>query len=191
MNYIDYIIIIIVLIGFLLGFKDGLVRKIIGLLGLIIGAVMAYQFSGKLGKFLTPFFNSDEYLSNLISAILIFLVVVLIASILKRIVHPLDKVNRLVNQTLGGIIGAVQIMFFISAFLLFLNIFGMPNVKQRHGSLFYGFVSDIIPKTVDIIVGPKTKAQDYIKEYIEKKDADTLSQIDTLKKKNDHPRRSR
>lgn len=191
MNYIDYVIIVIVLIGFLLGFKDGLVRKLIGLCGLIIGVVLAYKFSGKIGKFTTPFFNNDEYLANLISGILIFLVIILIASILKRIVHPLDKVNRLLNQSLGGIIGAIQITFFVSAFLLFLNIFGVPNAKQRSGSMFYGFVSDIIPKTVDLIAGPKTKAQEYIKEYIEKKDVDTLSQIDTLKKKNDQPRRSK
>jgi membrane protein required for colicin V production len=179
------------LVGFLLGFKDGLVRKIIGLLGLIIGVVAAYKFSGALGKFLTSFFNGDGYLANLISGVLIFLVVVLIASILKRVVHPLDKVNRLMNQILGGLIGAVQITFFISAFLLFLNIFGMPNTKQRHESFFYGFVSNIIPKTVDYIAGPKRRAQDYIKEYIEKKEVDSLSQIDTLKRKNDHSRRSR
>ncbi len=191
MNYIDYIIIVIVLVGFLLGFKDGLVRKIIGLLGLILGVVAAYKFSGILGKYLTSFFNGDAYLSNLISAVLIFLVIILLASVLKRILHPLDKVNRLMNQILGGIIGAVQITFFVSAFLLFLNIFGLPNAQQRHGSFFYGFVSDIIPKTVDFIAGPKRKAQDYIKEYIEKKDVDTLSQIDTLKRKNDHPKRSR
>ena len=191
MNYIDYIIFVIILIGFLLGFKDGLVRKIIGLLGLILGAVLAYKFSGTLGKYLTPFFNSDAYLANLISAIIIFLVIILIASIIKRIVHPLDKVNRLMNQMLGGIIGAVQITFFISAFLLFLNIFGLPNAAHRRGSFSYTFISNIIPKTVDIIAGPKRKAQDYIKEYIEKKDVDTTSQIDTLKKKNDHSRRPR
>jgi membrane protein required for colicin V production len=191
LNYIDYVIIVIVLVGFLLGFKDGLVRKLIGLTGLLVGVILAYKFSGVIGKFTTPFFNDDAYLANLISGILIFLAVILIASILKRVVHPLDKVNRLLNQSLGGIIGAVQIMFFISAFLLFLNIFGVPNNKQRSGSMFYGFVSDMIPKTVDLVAGPKAKVQDYIKEYIEKKDVDTLSQIDTLKKKNDRPRRSK
>jgi membrane protein required for colicin V production len=191
LNYIDYIILIVILVGFLLGFKDGLVRKLIGLVGLILGVILAYKLSGVIGKITTPFFNNDEYLANLISGILVFLVVILLASILKRIVHPLDKVNRLLNQTLGGIIGAVQITFFISAFLLFLNIFGIPKVKERSSSAFYGFVSGLIPKTVDIVAGPKAKVQDYIKEYIEKKDVDTLSQIDTLKKKNDKPKRSR
>lgn len=180
MNYIDYIVFLIVLIGFLLGFKDGLVRKIIGLIGLIAGIVLAIQFSAKLGKILTPFFNHDEYLASLISGILIFLIVIFIASVVKRLVHPLDKVNKLLNQLLGGFIGAIQITFFLSAFFLFLNIFSFPAVEQRKSSFTYNFVLDIIPKTIDFVVGHRSKVSDYIKKYIEKKDADSTSQIDTL-----------
>ncbi|MEK6552235.1 MAG: CvpA family protein, partial [Bacteroidota bacterium] len=96
MNYLDYITIVIILIGFLLGFKDGLVRKVIGLLGLIFGIGLAFQFSGSVGKLLIRFFNNDEYLSSVIAGILIFFVVIIIATIIKRIVHPFDKVNRLI-----------------------------------------------------------------------------------------------
>lgn len=193
MNFVDYIIIVIILIGFLLGFKDGLVRKIIGLIGLILGVVLAYKFAGPFGRFLNSFFNHDEYLSNVIAGILIFLTIILIASILKRIVHPVDKVNRLLNQTLGGIIGAIQITFFVSAVLLFLNIFQIPNSHQRTGSITYNFVSDLIPKTVDLLLGHNANPTDYIKELIEKKDADSTTKTDTIKinVKNGNKRRSR
>ena len=97
MNYLDILILAIALLGFLLGFKDGLIRKIIGLIGLIAAIGFAFEFSDKLGHLLTPFFNNDDYLAKIISGILIFLFVILIASIIKRIVHPLDKVNRFVN----------------------------------------------------------------------------------------------
>lgn len=183
MNYLDYIIIVVVLIGFLLGFKDGLVRKIIGLIGLIVGAILALEFSSKAGKYLTRFFNDDEYLSSLIAGITIFLIVILIATILKRIIHPFDKVNRALNQFLGGIIGAVQITFFLSALFLFLNIFSFPNAVQRKESLTYNFVLDLIPKTIDLVIGHRSKASDYIKRYIEKKESDSTSQVDTLQLK--------
>ncbi len=193
MNFVDYIIIVVILIGFLLGFKDGLLRKIIGLIGLILGVVLAYKFAGPFGRFLNSFFNHDEYLSNVIAGILIFLTVVLIASILKRIVHPVDKVNRLLNQTLGGIIGAIQITFFVSAVLLFLNVFQVPNSHQRAGSITYSFVSDLIPKTVDLMLGHNANPTDYIKELIEKKDADSTAKTDTIKinVKNGNKRRPR
>ena len=179
MNYLDYIIILILLIGFLLGFKDGLVRKIIGLAGLVVGIVLAFKYSSKVGKFLVQYFSNDEYLSSLIAAVLIFLVIILIATILKRIIHPFDKVNRLLNQILGGVIGAVQIIYFLSAVFLFLNIFSFPKKDQRENSFGYNFVLDLIPKTIDHIMGQGSKASDYLKQYIEKSDIDSTTQTET------------
>jgi len=183
LNYLDYLIIIFISVGFLLGFKDGLIRKIIGLIGLIAGIGLAFEFSDSLGKLITPFFNKDEYLANIISGILIFLIVVLIASIVKRIVHPLDKVNRFVNQLIGGIIGAVQIVFFLSGFMLFLDIFGFPSKEAKNESLMYNKVHDVIPYSFDLVIGHKSKVSDIIKNFIESKEKDTLIQNDTLKQK--------
>mgnify|MGYP001577771153 CR=1 FL=1 len=179
MNYLDYIILIIIIIGFLLGFKDGLVRKIIGLIGFIIGIILAFQFSSYVGKYLAAFFNDDEYLSSVIAGITIFLVVILISSLIKRVVHPFDKVNRFINQFVGGIIGVVQIAFFLSAIFLFLNIFSFPNISQRNNSLSYNFVLDLIPKSIDLIIGKNSKATDYLIKFIEKKESDPNLQIDS------------
>lgn len=176
MNYLDYIILIIILIGFLLGFKDGLIRKLIGLLGLIIAIALAFELNSKVGKILLPFFNGDEYLSNLVSGVLIFILVILIASIVKRIVHPLDKVNKFINQLLGGIVGVIQILFFTSSLFILINILGIPSQNDRNKSYFFNSVLDLIPNTIELFIGHKAKASDFIKEYIEK------SEIDTIKK---------
>lgn len=178
MNYIDYIIIAVILIGFLLGYKDGLVRKVIGVLGLIIGIVLAFEFSEQVGKFLAPVFDNEVYLASIIGGILIFLVVILIASIIKRIVHPVDKVNRFINQLFGGFSGALQMIFFISGFLLFLNIFEFPDDKVRNESLVYEKVYQVIPTTIDFIIGGDSKATTFIKDFIEKADSIDLKEIE-------------
>ncbi len=67
MNYIDYILIGVVLVGFILGYKDGLVRKIIGLLGLITAIYIAVTYSETLGEYLSPMFNDENYLAKIIS----------------------------------------------------------------------------------------------------------------------------
>lgn len=178
MNYIDYIIIAVVVIGFLLGYKDGLVRKVIGVLGLIIGVILAFEFSDPVGKFLAPVFDNEVYLAKIIGGILIFLVVILIASIIKRLVHPVDKVNRFINQLLGGFSGAIQMFFFISGFLLFLNIFKLPSDEARQKSLMYEKVYAVIPTTVDLIIGDKSQASSFIKDFIEKADSVNLEEIE-------------
>ena len=178
MNYIDYTIIIIVLIGFLLGYKDGLVRKLIGLIGFVIGVFVAFKFAEPAGAYIAPVFNDDTELAVIIAGILIFLLVILLTSLIKRVIHPFDKVNRFLNQLLGGIAGVIQIVFFISGFLLFLNIFRFPSEDVRNGSLLYNDVYKVIPVTIDLIAGKDSKIKDLAREYIQGDNSFDFDDID-------------
>lgn len=180
MNYIDYIIIAVACIGFILGFKDGLIRKIIGLIGFIAGIFLAFEYSQSIGKFLNPFFSNDDYLANVIAGILIFLITILITSILKRIIHPVDKLNKFLNLLIGGVLGTVQIIFFLSGIFLFLDFLGFPNNQTKKNSTLYQYVYDIIPKSIDLVVGHQSKAADMIKNFIENKDTVKTPQIDSV-----------
>ncbi|MBS3943947.1 MAG: CvpA family protein [Melioribacter sp.] len=181
MNYIDYIIFVAAIIGFVLGFKDGLIRKIIGLIGLIAAIFLAYKFSDDFGNILQPVFNKDEYFSNVIAGILIFLVTILIASIIKRLVHPSDKINLFINQFIGGILGVIQIVFFLSGLFLFLKIFSFPDKTTGNNSLLYKSVYNLIPSSVDLVMGQREKGADIIKGIIEDKDGISPSKNDSTK----------
>ncbi|MGE5680046.1 MAG: CvpA family protein [Bacillota bacterium] len=166
MNYLDYIIAGLIIIGFILGYKDGLVRKIIGLLGIFLGIFLGIRLSSTVGKLIAPLMDHEDYLAEIVAGILIFILVIIATSVLKRLIHPHDKVSKFVNQILGGMTGIVQIIFFISGFFLFLNIFNVPDKKTADKSLLYNPVSSIMPKTIDFMIGGK----DIFKEYIENKD---------------------
>jgi len=174
LNYVDYIIILVVAVGFILGFKDGLVRKIIGLLGLILGIVFALTFSDELGEFISPMLNHELYLAEIAAGIVIFIITIFIASVLKRVIHPLDKVNKFFNQILGGITGSLQIIYLISGFLLFLNIFKIPSAEARDESLLYQKAAAIIPYSIEFVMGSNSKAEDFIKDFIEEKDSSVI-----------------
>ncbi|MEN8192011.1 MAG: CvpA family protein [Bacteroidota bacterium] len=167
MNYLDIIILVILFIGFALGFRDGLIRKVIGLVGLVLGVIFALQFYQPLGRFISPLVNDEIYLAEIVAGFLIFILTIFIASILKRVIHPLDKVNRFTNQLLGAISGTLQILFFISGFMLFLNIFNFPNAEDRTESLLYNKVYSVIPTTIDLIIGSDSDAMNIVKDFIE------------------------
>ncbi len=188
MNYIDYILLFLILVGFILGYKDGLVRKLIGLAGLIAAIILAVNYSTELGEYLAPAFNNEVYLSKVIAGIVIFLGTILFVSIVKRLVHPVDKVNKFINQFLGGIAGALQIVFVLSVFLLVLNILNFPKEEDKEKSVFYSSIYNIVPSAIEIVVGPEFKPEGFIKDYIKSKDQDTIpdefsthsTQIDSL-----------
>ncbi len=167
MNYVDVIILVMLVIGFALGFKDGIVRKLIGLGGLILAVLLSYMYSDSLGVLLAKYFNNDNDLSRIVAAILIFFGVLLIVSIIKRVVHPADKVNKFVNQILGGIFGALQMLFFLSGFLLFFHIFNLPPENIRENSKFYKPVYSVIPDTIDFVLGEKN-TEELFNQFLKK-----------------------
>ena len=127
MNPIDLIIIITVLVGFILGFKDGFVRKLIGLVGFGLAIVLAALLKDDFGAMIENAFDIEIYLSEIIAGIVIFFGVVVIFTLLKRVIHPFDRVNNLINQIVGGLVGVFQLLYFLSAVFLLLNIFDIPG----------------------------------------------------------------
>ncbi len=166
MNYVDYILLVFLVIGFVLGFKDGLVRKVIGLIGLVLALYLAFNFSDEGGALITPIFNGEKELASIVAGITIFFLTILIVSILKRILHPVDKVNRFMNQLLGGISGLIQMIYFLSGLLILLSIFNFPSQKIRKESYLYTPVYKVLPVTIDLILGENSSAKQFIDGYI-------------------------
>jgi membrane protein required for colicin V production len=170
LNLLDIIIVIIALIGFILGYKDGFIRKLIGLIGFALGIILAVKFSSDLGKILEKLFSIEFYLSEILAGILIFLVIVFLSSVVKRLVHPFDKVNNLINQIVGGLVGMIQILFFVSAVLFLMNIFNAPSKKLKESSFLYPKIFNVIPSTVNYLNNYTPKTKEIIKNYINQKD---------------------
>lgn len=170
MNLVDVIIVIIALVGFILGFKDGFVRKIIGFTGFILAVILAINFASGLGKYMENIFGIEYYLSELIAGAVIFIGTIVLFAVLKRLVHPFDKVNNLINQIVGGVIGLIQILFFLSAALYVLNVFNVPSNKAKKSSLIYAPVYNIIPGTINLLSDYTPDAKKRIKDYINDKD---------------------
>jgi membrane protein required for colicin V production len=184
LNFIDLIILFIAAIGFILGFKDGFIRKVIGFAGFILAVVLAINYASDLGRYMERVLGIEYYLSELIAGMTIFILTIFMFAVLKRIIHPFDKVNNIINQLIGGIVGMIQILFFLSATLYLFNIFSIPSENTKKNSLVYGSVYNIIPGTIDLLSDYTPDAKKKIKDYINEKDTlikkDTLIDLDSL-----------
>lgn len=171
MILLDALIIIAVIIGFILGFKDGFIRKLVGLIGFVIAVVAAVFFSGKFGLFIESFFGIEYYLAEIIGGLVIFFSIIAIFMFLKRVVHPFDKVNNLINQIVGGIVGSIQILFFLSAIFIIVNVFDLPDKNTRKNSIFYETTHSVIPVTIQYLSNYTPQPRKIIEDYINEKDS--------------------
>ncbi len=170
MNYLDYIILGAVIIGFILGFKDGFVRKLIGIIGFIAAVILAVILSKSTGRFIEAVFGIEYYLAEIMGGVAVFIAIMIVTTILKRVIHPFDKVNNLINQLVGGFVGSIQLLFFISALLLLLNIFNFPDKQEKKSSVFYNMAYGVIPATINLFKDYAPKPENVIKDYINQKD---------------------
>jgi membrane protein required for colicin V production len=167
---LDVLIVIGVLVGFILGFKDGFVRKLIGIVGFVIAVFLAIFFASQLGLLIESVFRIEFYFAEIVGGLIIFFAVLAAAMILKRVVHPFDMVNNLINQLVGGVVGAIQIVYFLSAIFIILNLFNLPDKETRNQSLLYTSTYKVIPLTIQYLSYYTPQPRKIIEDYINEKD---------------------
>lgn len=170
MILLDILIIASVIVGFILGFKDGFIRKLVGFTGFIVAVLASVFFAGKFGKLIESLFGIEYYLAEIIGGLIIFISVITIFMFLKRVVHPFDKVNNLINQIVGGVVGSIQILYFLSAIFIIVNIFNLPETQTRQQSLFYNLSYQVIPITIQYLSNYTPEPRKLIEDYINEKD---------------------
>lgn len=151
MNVLDIIILIILAWGAFRGFTQGFILQVVTFIALIIGIWASIRFSDPMADFLSRSFDITGKYLPVLSFILIFVLVVVIAHLIGMLLTRFFEVATLgwLNR-LGGIaFGILKYAFIISVLLtiqyrLREKVQVIPQ-KQIEGSLLYKPVSGIAP----------------------------------------------
>ena len=91
MNYIDFIIVLIVLIGALYGLIKGVFRQLGSLGGFVAGVLVSRLFGGSFASLLQQMFDLPAGVSRIAAYSLLFLLVYLICLQLMRLIHHISQ----------------------------------------------------------------------------------------------------
>lgn len=171
MNWLDLLLISLTGISFLLGYKDGFIKKLVGVIGFFSAIILGIYLAGPLSVVVMALFDSDRNTARIIAGFLVFVVVSFAASLLKKKLKPDDKVNSLINNIAGGIVGSLQTLFFLSAILYISGLLGFPGKEVKNESLFYKRVYYLLPQTVNLFVKYSPSAKEKIEKIIQDKDS--------------------
>lgn len=150
MNLVDLIIIVLLVMGVVVGFKRGLIRQLLSLCGTIIAAVLAFLFKTPLAQLLCeylPFFSFKGVLAGLsvlnlfvyeVIAFLIILaifvgllqVLIFLSNILEKIVS-MTIIFALPSKLAGAVFGVLEnyIVVFIILYIVSLPFFNIDIIR--------------------------------------------------------------
>jgi membrane protein required for colicin V production len=164
MNRVDLILVVVLAVSFLWGFRKGLVATLASLIGLVLGVYCALNFSEFTAHYLNLWFSWSARSVSWISFIATFLAVVIGVSFLGKALTKLMGLIALglFNKLLGGLIYTLQMMFLCSLCIWFLNAQNLLESKgiktATEASRIYPFVADMAPNVWPKIKGFVQKA---------------------------------
>lgn len=161
MNWLDIVIVVVVVIPVFIGLKQGVIKAALSLAGLIVSIVLASNFYEPLAKVLGFISNPD--VANIVAFILIFVVVMAIATLLARLLKFIASVTMLgwIDHIGGAIFGFLMGAIFWSALLaVWVKFFGTGLVTES-------FLAEALLDKFPLILGLLPSEFDVIRDFFQ------------------------
>ncbi|WP_272959970.1 CvpA family protein [Barnesiella viscericola] len=130
MNYIDFIIVLIVLVGALYGLIKGVFRQLGSLGGFVVGILVSRLFGGSFAGLLQQMFDLPAGVSRIVAYSVLFLLVYLVCLQLMRLIHHISHQVALgwLDRLGGALFGAAKYLVILS---ILLNLVHLVDSKIR------------------------------------------------------------
>ena len=154
LNWFDLIILILLLIAFINGYRKGLVMMLAGLVTVILAAIFGGKLAVRILPELQKLFDMSPQLANVLSYVAAFLAIAVVLGLVAALVQKIfETVNlNFVNRLLGSVVSVATTTIVLS---ILLNLVLMldsgermikPDVKEK--SFFYERIQAVVPAIV-------------------------------------------
>jgi membrane protein required for colicin V production len=157
MNWIDLIIIVLLILAILRGFTDGFVKEVASLLALVLGIWGAIKFSSFTAAKLYDWFDMTGQYVGITSFLITFMVIVVAIHFIGALADKMIQAISIgfLNRILGMVFGLIKSVLILSVFFTVLNVIDshhsfLPKEKIAE-SKFYMPISDIAPAIFPVI----------------------------------------
>jgi len=153
MSIIDLIILVPLGYFAVMGFKNGFVRELLGITGIILSIFLTFSYMNALADILISFNLVEKAYAPFASGVFIFIgtlaSVQLAAWLIKKF---LEKVYlSTANRILGLAFGTLKSGIIVSAMLILLAGFNVPDEQHRKASISYPYVLQLAPLAYNAI----------------------------------------
>jgi membrane protein required for colicin V production len=151
MNYVDIVLVILLILSAINGFSKGFVEELSGLVALILGIWVAIHFSDFVGQFLISTFHFTFKHLQIVAFFITFILVVIIVQIIGSVVNKMVKaislgfLNRLAGLAFGAVKGALILSVLLVVFDKIDKDVHIISVKTKAESKLYTPIRNFAP----------------------------------------------
>ena len=150
MNTLDILIIGGISLYIVLGFRDGIFKKFLGILGFWGGFVLAVKFMSPFSEVIAEWLDLSTEAALIVAFFAILLVAVISVNILYRWFGKSGSDTlQIRTRVAGALLGGAQGLIAVSLFLIMLRIFDEPSEEARKESTLYNKTVKIAPSVFD------------------------------------------
>src|SRR5262245_16190208 len=125
---------------FVLGFIQGTIRRVLGISAMLFSFLFAANLRDPLGGYLASEWNQfpDEYAMMLGFGIVFVTATIAFTLIIQGFYHKqaLFKKNTVVDEVIGGVLGVVEMLFFVGCVIVILDsFFTLTNIPESPGEI--------------------------------------------------------
>jgi len=174
LNWFDIIITIALITAFASGFRQGLIRQLINLCGLILGVVFAGQTAKIILPWLLQITHIPHNIASVVSYLMAFAIIMAIIALLGSIIQKFIAIIHLgfFNKLLGSMVSIGTATVVLS---LILNVVLMLDPKEKiikketkEDSFFFERIQIVIPAIVPYL------NKEVWKQYIPEQQKETI-----------------
>ncbi len=170
MNYIDIIIAIPLVWGFIRGLSKGFIIEIASLIALIVGIWAGIHFSDFVCSLLGSNFGWDSSYVPLVAFIIIFIIIIIAVFVIAKLLEKVINIIALgfINRLAGAVFGALKYAVILSILILIINKYDSKGnfLKQevKDGSILYHPVGKLVPMMIPKLNIINTEIKDLTKK---------------------------
>ena len=170
MGYIDIIIVAILAVGLIRGWRSGFIKQATNLAGIVLAFVLAVIFMDSLGLVIESKLMDYPGLGTILAFLGIFIVVKVAFRFLSESAKTFIDSLHLggVDNLAGGVIGTLKAGVILSLLLVSASYFRLPPVEAVETSNLYGSVYGIVPQAWSFFVDQSSTLED-IKSRVDRR----------------------
>lgn len=165
--FLDFAIVLPIIFGGLLGFRDGSVRKIVSILVTFGAMFVAKLFMHDAGDVLAEQLNTDRGWAPLHAYLIIFFCILALQSLLYRVLTGNYKIGGLADRITGSVLGAIHVALVVSVILAVFEIKGFPSERTVRESRSYTPVRNIASELLNLVTQTVPQVSDTIEKLKE------------------------